>query len=372
MENSSKGIMRRIFPVLLGICLAGAGFYAGRTSLRNEQQALQEYNRSSYEKLNIEEGETICVIGHRSPDSDTVCSAIAFARFLTMLGYNAEAAVSEPVNRETAYILKAAGVETPEEMIDASGLNIFLVDHSEYGQAAEGMEDAHIAGILDHHGTGTVMTGHQIVYEAKPIGSTATIIWLDYLNAGFSIDSTTAYLLLGAVLSDTDNLTGSTTTETDRAAVKALAELAGITDTDALYRQIHIEKLSYEGMTDEEILFNDYKEYEAGGMTFGIGLIDAIDEETAAQLAQRMKEALPEGFKTRNTDLMYASVSIRENGEKIDYIVPADEESEEIFKAAFRDYDEYNGTAYIFRKGLGRKTKFVPGLTEYLRAHPHE
>ena len=69
---------------------------------------------------------------------------------------------------------------------------------------------------------------------------------------------------------------------------------------------------------------------------------------------------------------MYASVGIRENGEKIDYIVPANELSDEIFKAAFPDYDEYNGTAYIFRKGLGRKTFFVPGLTDYLNAHPHE
>ena len=74
-----------------------------------------------------------------------------------------------------------------------------------------------------------------------------------------------------------------------------------------------------------------------------------------------------------NVDMLYASVGIREGDVKIDYIVPLDGLSEETFKAAFPDYDEYNGTAYIFRNGgLGRKTKFVPGLTDFLNAHPHE
>ncbi|MBR4462903.1 MAG: DHH family phosphoesterase [Erysipelotrichaceae bacterium] len=336
-----------------------------------KQEELQMLNRSSIENMVLEDG-TIYVIGHKSPDSDTVCSAIAYARLLNLLGYEAEAVISEPVNNETAYVLKEAGVETPEVLYDASGENIFLVDHSEYAQAVEGLTDAHIIGVLDHHGIGTVSTGNQVVYEGRPIGSTATIVWLDYLNYGLETDRTTAYLLLCAVLSDTDNLTGSTTTEADREAVRTLSEEAGVTDVGELYRQLHIEKLSYAGMSDEEILFSDYKEYEASGVKFGIGLINAIDEETAAQLAKRMKEVLPESFKTRDVDLMYASVGIRENGKKIDYIVSADELSEAVFRNAFPDYDEYDGTAYIFRTGLGRKTKLVPGLTDYLAAHPHE
>ena len=54
-------------------------------------------------------------------------------------------------------------------------------------------------------------------------------------------------------------------------------------------------------------------------------------------------------------------------------IIPADEQSQSYFEAAFPNPDEYNGTAYIFRNGgLGRKSKFVPGLTDYLNSHPHE
>ena len=335
-------------------------------------ERLYALNRASIANMSIGDG-PVYVIGHRSPDSDTVCSAIAYARLLNMLGYPAEAAVNGPVNHETAYILNAAGVEAPPVLEDAAGKSIFLVDHSEYAQSTEGMEDAHIVGIMDHHGVGSVLTGHQVVYEARPIGATATIIWLDYLNYGLEIDKPTATLLLGAILSDTANLTGSTVTETDRQAAADLAVVAGIEDVKAFYLGLHAEALSYEGLSSEEILFSDYKEYEVGGVKFGIGLISAIDEDHARELAERMKEALPHGFETAQVDLLYAEVGIREDGIKTDFIVPCEGQSRDYLEAAFENYDEYDGTSYIFRNGgLGRKTKLVPGLTDYINAHPHE
>lgn len=223
---------------------------------RDKLEQLYKLNRDSLANIVVEEG-PIYVIGHKSPDSDTVCSAIAYARLLTLLGYEAEPAVTGTVNTETAYILKEAGVEEPAVLEDAAGKNIFLVDHSDYTQAAEGMKDAHIVGILDHHGIGGVTTGHLVVYEAKPIGATATIVWMDYMNCGVDLDKTTATLLLGAILSDTTNLTGTTVTETDRQAVDYLAGIAGIEDVNAFYRELRVKALSYEGMSDEEILFSD-------------------------------------------------------------------------------------------------------------------
>ncbi len=371
---NKKGNTTTVIAVLMALCIGvAAGFFSGRTAgqdqMKKDAARLQQLNRASIENMLIE-GETVYVIGHKSPDSDTVCGAIAYARLLTALGYPAEARITEPVNQETAYILQEAGVETPPILEDAAGKSIFLVDHSEYVQAARGMEQAHIVGVLDHHGVGSLVTGNQVLYEARPIGATATIIWLDYLNYGAPIDRETASLLLGAVLSDTGGLTGSTVTGADRAAVEELAQLAGVTDVDGLYRKLHEKMLSYEGMTAEEILFSDFKEYEAGGLRYGIGLVNAIDDETAEDLADRMKEVLPEAIRSRGLDMMYASVGIRENGEKIDRIVPADEISAYMFEAAFPNYDEFDGTSYVFRTGLGRKTLFVPGMTDYLNKHP--
>jgi len=375
--DNMKNKAFRIIAIILVICIAGtAGFFLGKskgeTSEKKRLADLQELNRQSIEKMQLVDG-PIYVIGHKSPDSDTICSAIAYANLLRLLGYDAKAAANGNPNNGSKYILKLAGTEAPPVLEDASGKNIFLVDHSEYLQATEGLSDANIVGIIDHHGIGSVTTGQQVLYDARPIGATATIIWLSYLNYGFDIDKETATLLLGAILSDTTNLTASTVTEADKKAAASLAKIAGIDDVDALYAELHKEALSYDGMTDMEILFLDYKEYEAGGVKFGIGVLNSIDEATSKELSARMKAVLPEGFKSRDVDIMYASVGIRENGEKIDYIVPADEYSDAVFKAAFPGYDDYDGTAYIFRTpGLGRKSLFVPGLTDYLLAHPHE
>ena len=387
MENKSNKYLIPVLCLLIACLVGFLAYNAGKNSVSNslnekeetinelleDRELLYQLNRDSIENIGIEEGKTVYVIGHKSPDTDTVCSAIAYARLLNMLGYKAEARINGSAdNKETALVLTEAGVEMPEELIDASGENIFLVDHSEYTQSTDGMEDAHIVGILDHHGIGNVTTGHQVVYEAKPIGATATIVWLDYMNYGLEIDKQTAYLLLGAVLSDTTNLTATTVTEADKAALEKLSEIAEVEDVDALYRRMREQALSYEGMSNEEILFSDYKEYEAYGTKYGIGLVNSIDENSSKQLASRMKEALTEYFSTRDVDLMYASVGIREDGVKIDYVIPANEQSESILKNAFPDYDEYDGTSYIFRSGLGRKSKFVPGLNDYLGAHPHE
>lgn len=375
MERKSNTFLL-IILILLGFVIGSIAYNQGRKTALKEslekQQFLQQLNRDSIEKLDVEDGKTIYVIGHKSPDSDTVISAIAYARLLNMLGYDAQARISEPINKETAYILKQADVEVPEELLDASAENIFLVDHSEYAQSIEGMQDAHIVGILDHHGVGTVSTGNQVLFEAKPIGSTATIIWIDYLNYGLEIDKTTAHILLGALLSDTTNLTVTSTTKADILAKQELSKLALIDDPDQFYLELHKEALSYEGMSNEEILFYDYKEYEASGIKYGIGLVNSIDEQSSKLLAEKMKDALSTGFSSKEVDLMYASVGIRENNQKIDYIIPANELSESILKNAFPDYDEYDGTSYIYRSGLGRKSKFVPGLNDYLASHPHD
>lgn len=93
------------------MCLAIAGFFAGKASkssaAQQEREQLYALNRSSIENIKkfiVDDG-PIYVIGHRSPDSDTVCSAIAYVRFLTLAGYDAQAAITEPVNHETAFIL---------------------------------------------------------------------------------------------------------------------------------------------------------------------------------------------------------------------------------------------------------------------------
>ncbi|MBQ1403527.1 MAG: DHH family phosphoesterase, partial [Oscillospiraceae bacterium] len=147
-----------ICSVLILLAAMGiGGFFLGKTTEERyyqQEKALNILlNRSDLEGLGEIEG-TIYVTGHKSPDSDTVGSAIGYASLLQKMGYDAVPVVLGDINHETAYILEAGGLEVPKRLEDASGLNMILVDHSEYTQSADGLKDANIISIIDHHGDG--------------------------------------------------------------------------------------------------------------------------------------------------------------------------------------------------------------------------
>ena len=357
------------------IAAGAAGYFAGKKNAESKAQAERELDvklkLSDLEGLGEIEG-PIYVTGHKSPDSDTVGSSIAYAALLQQLGYDAHPVILEAVNRETQYILDQAGLETPELLEDASGCNMVLVDHSEYAQSAEGLKDANIISIIDHHGDGTVTTGNQLIYDAQPLGSTATIIWLRYRDYGLEPDQKTACAMMGSIMSDTRNLTSEMTTFADREALKALSGIAGVTDTETFYTEMFKAFLSHDGMTDEEIFFNDYKEYEAGGKKFSIGCIDVYDEEDAKEMEDRMKPLVPKMPASTGVDMAFAQISIYHDDISINYIVPSDEAASEVIEAAFGDKAVFDGTAYVLNPGVSRKKVLVPAITNVLEAHPKE
>ena len=329
-------------------------------------------NRAELETLSLVDG-PIYVFGHKSPDSDTVCTSIVYAWILQQLGYDARPAVQGTINPETAYILKTAGVETPELLENAAGKNVILIDHSELLQSADDVKDANIISIIDHHGDGTVTTGNQLIYDARPLGGTATIVWIRARNYGVELDKAMAFLLFGAMLSDTNNLKSANTTSADRAAYVELAKIAGIEDPKGLYQEMYKASISYEGMTDEEILNSDIKNYEAGGRTYSIGCINAYDEESAEDLVRRMKPLMPELSISRGVEMSFAQISIFHDEISINYIVPSDETAAETLEAAFPDGGyTFDGSAFVFNPGMSRKQVLVPAISNVLAAHPGE
>ena len=349
------------------------GFFIGRNSAESAYQSERDINirlnRSDLDGMG-EIKYMIYVTGHKSPDSDTVGSSIAYADLLRQLGYDAKAVVLGNINRESEYILKTAGLDTPELLEDASGENMVLVDHSEYTQSADGLENATIISIIDHHNDGAVTTGNQIIYDARPLGSTATIIWLRYRNYGLQPDKQIAAVMLGAILSDTNNLISVATTFADREAVKALSDISDIRDTDTFYEEMYKARLSYDGMSDEDIFFNDYKEYEAGGTKYSIGIIEVYDEENAKAMAERMKNIMPYVLQTTGMDMAFAKISVSREDTFINYIVSSDDAAAQVIKSAFGDKAVSDGVSYVFRESMSRKKVMVPAITEVLEANP--
>ena len=367
---------KAIVCILILLAAAGTGgFFLGKAQetrrYREEKELDILLNRSDLEGLGRIEG-TIYVTGHKSPDSDTVGSSIAYAALLRALGYDAVPVVLGPINHESEYILKAAGLEAPELLEDASGLNVVLVDHSEYTQSADGLKDAHIITIVDHHGDGSVITGNPLIYDARPIGSAATIVWLRYRSYGVEPDRQSAIMMMGAILSDTKNLQSGTTTFADREAVRVLSGIGGISDVDAFYAGQYKALLSYEGKTDEEIFFTDYKEYEIGGKKVSVGNVNAYDEETALDLVGRMSNVMPSTKPKTGMHMSFAMVSILHDDLSVTWIVPSDEAAEEVLQAAFGDQAVRDGAAWRIEPYASRKAVFIPAITDVLESYPKE
>ena len=374
MEKRAKWVTRACLLLLL-IAVGLGGFFFGKAKEGSRFEEEKKLNillhRSDLDGLG-EIKETIYVTGHKSPDSDTVGSSIAYAALLRALGYDAVPVLLGPVNHESAYILQAARLEAPALLEDASGLTMVLVDHSEYTQSANGLKDAKIISIIDHHGDGSVITANPLIYDARPIGSAATVTWLQYRDYGVEPDRQSAVMMMGAILSDTKNLQSGTTTFADREAVKVLSKLGGVTDTDAFYQDMYKALLSYEGKTDEEIFFTDYKEYEIGGKRVSVGNVNAYDEETAKDLAARMKTVMPLTKPSTGMDMCFAMVSILHDDLSVTYLVPSDEAADEVLRTAFGDRAHYDGTSYKIEPYASRKAVFIPAITDVLEAYPKE
>ncbi len=375
MKQRKRWIVLGCIVVLLVAAGAFGGFFLGKsveTARYQEEKDLSVLlNRAELEGLGKIEGK-IYVTGHKTPDADSVCGSIVYATLLKKLGYDAVPAVLGNINSETEYILKAAKVEMPMLLENASGLNIILIDHSDYSQSIDGLKDANILSIIDHHGDGTVTTGNPIIYDARPLGSTSTVIMMRYWNYGVEIDKQTACLMMGAILSDTKNFKNSTTTSADKEAVGILSATADINDTDKFYREMYNASISYEGMTEKEIYFSDYKEYIAGGKKYSIACINVYDDEGAVAMVKRMKAILPEVRKSAGMDMAFVQIGILNDDLAITYIVSSDEAADEIIKTAFKDCAVFDGTSYRLEPGISRKKDLVPAITDYLESYQKE
>ncbi len=302
----------------------------------------------------------IIVIGHKNPDSDTVCAAITYANLQNKIGVKSVPMVSGRINNETAFILKTFGVAVPEVLSDAAGKDVVMVDHSSYGQAVNGMKDAHILGIIDHHALGDVVTSAPLIFRGLPIGSTASIIYIEYQEHQVELDKTTAGLLLSAIISDTVNLTSSTTTNVDREIVKALLPLTGIADLDAYYKDMADAAASYDNMSNEEIYNADYKEFTMGSKHVGISQVNMKDS-TKEEITSKMNAVLPVLFPVKKMDMLFCLATDLEN--KRTEVLCFDEGA---FEAAEKAFGAKDSRIFV-EKVVSRKKDIVPKLMEIVK-----
>ena len=130
--------------------------------------------------------EKIIVFGHKNPDTDSICSSIVKEILNKKNGCeNSKAVRLGNINKETQYVLDYLGIEAPEliEKVE-EGQKVILVDHNDFEQSADGIENAQILGVVDHHRIGNFRTTEPLYYTARPYGCTSTILYKDFIEKG--------------------------------------------------------------------------------------------------------------------------------------------------------------------------------------------
>lgn len=231
------------------------------------------------------------VLGHQNPDCDSVCSAISLASLFNKLGKEATPALQGEPNPEALFLLEQAGFAAPEIRTSVAGEDIFLVDYSDWNQGTADMKEAKICGIVDHHKLGDITTAEPLECWIWPVGCSATIVYNMYKFHNQTPDTAIAKLMMGAIISDTVNFQGPTTTDIDKAAVKELAEIAGVEDLEAFATAQFDAKSDIKLVPAAELILRDQKVFDMAGDKLAIGQLELTSLETAfAKKAEMLAE----------------------------------------------------------------------------------
>lgn len=299
------------------------------------------------------------VVGHKIPDSDSICSAIALSYLKTTLGEETVPARLGELSPETLFILDKFGFEQPELKMSYAGESLYIVDHSERTQGPDDIDDATILGIIDHHKLGDITTSTPLECWIRPVGCTNTIIKMMYDFHNVDIPKNIAGAMMCAILSDTVIFKSPTCTTADIKCVEALAEIAGIEDPQALGMEMFKVKSAVEGTPIRDLVLRDFKDFDMNGNLVGIGQLEVIDlaifdnikEELEADIAALKAEGNRHSVMLLLTDIM-------KEGSEV--LVVSD--SEDLTERAYGKASE-NGRVWLDGV-LSRKKQVVPPLQE--------
>lgn len=262
----------------------------------------------------------VFVIGHKSPDTDSIAAALSYAYLKRQLGMDAVAKCAGELNKETKFALSTFQVEAPEYVeYVAADQPVILVDHNESKQRADGIEASQILEVVDHHRLGDLETPGPVFLLFRPLGCVNTVIYGLYKLHGITPPKDIAGMMLSAIISDTVLFRSPTTTDEDKAAVKELADIAGV-DYEAYGMEMLKAGADISDYSADQLAHNDTKEFEAGDKIFTCGQISVMDiapieAKKADIIAILNREKAEKGYAgsflmvtnilTENTDLWY-------------------------------------------------------------------
>ena len=254
------------------------------------------------------------------------------------------------------------GMLSRRNLLNLKRKQIILVDHNERTQAIEGIEEAHVLEIIDHHRLGNLETLSPLYFRNQPVGCTSTIIYEMYQEKGIEPEPQIAGLMCSAILSDTLMFRSPTCTDKDIQAGEALGRIAGI-DPMAYGEQMFRAGSNLSGKDGKEIFYQDFKTFVVGNIHFGVGQISSMNAQELEEMKALLLPQMETEFQEKNLDMLFLMLT-NIMTESTELLCMGDKAA-----AAIRDsfQVELQGESCELAGVVSRKKQLIPSLLSALQ-----
>ena len=254
------------------------------------------------------------------------------------------------------------GFISRRRLLKARKKQVILVDHNEKAQAVDGIDEAEVLEIIDHHRLSSIETMGPVFFRNQPVGCTGTIVYQMYQEEQVEIEPKMAGILCAAILSDTLMFRSPTCTPLDEAAARRLAEIAGIDVEEFAYEMFNAGS-NLGNKTAEEICFLDFKQFQVGDTIFGVGQVNSMSATELGEIKKKVESYLDTARSNHGLNMIYLMLTNIVT-ESTELLCAGDSAREQIIAA----YDmPLNDDALILKGVVSRKKQLLPTLVGALQ-----
>lgn len=254
------------------------------------------------------------------------------------------------------------GMMSRRNLLDMKKKQLILVDHNEKMQAVDGIEQADILEIIDHHRLGSLETISPIFFRNQPLGCTSTIIYQMYLEKGVEIEPQIAGLLCSAILSDTLMFRSPTCTPMDRAAAEALAKIADV-DVEELATAMFEAGSDFKSKTIEEIFYQDFKVFDSDDIQFGVAQISAVSRKQLNTIKGDLQEYMRKVLEEKGLKMVF--VMLTDIFQEETELIYAGGMAKPVIEKAFGVEEQEGG--FLLPNVVSRKKQLIPQMMQAMQ-----
>ena len=254
---------------------------------------------------------------------------------------------------------KFVGLVSRRRLLNVKKKQVILVDHNEKNQAVDGVEEADVLEIIDHHRLSSIETMGPVYFRNQPVGCTATIVYQMYEENGIAVDAVNAALLCSAIISDTLMFRSPTCTAMDKAAAEKLAEIAGV-KCEELASEMFAAGSNLKNKSPEEIFYQDFKKFELNKSSFGVGQITSVNADELTEIKKELLPYMEKALGSHGESMLFFMLTdiINESTELLFY----GGDSKNVVSEAFHKEPQEGEQSVILPGVVSRKKQLIPSF----------